>query len=181
MRQSPLDGKHECRPGCAFCCHTSVTVAAAEAFAIAQYLRGHHSQEELKEVRRRVEENAALASSMTRDEYIARLIPCALMTEDGNCRAHPVRPIACAGFSSTSRTKCEAEFNRVEKRDPVPTDNFAMLAGLSVSNGLMSACKQANLDGDFYELHHALRRVMDGPDAAERWANGKTIFEGCLR
>ena len=27
MRRSPLDGRHECRPGCAFCCYTAVTVA----------------------------------------------------------------------------------------------------------------------------------------------------------
>ena len=181
IRQSPLDGKHECKPGCAFCCHTSVTVAAVEAFAIAQYLQDHYSPDELDEVRRRMEENAALASSMTRDEYIAKLIPCALMTEDGHCRVHPVRPIACAGFLSTSRAKCEAEFKRTAKRDPVPTDKFAMLAGLAASNGLMEACKQANLDGDFYELHHALGRVMDDPEAGEKWANGKTVFDGCLR
>ena len=41
MRQSPLDGKYECRPGCAYCCHTAVTVAAPEVFAIAAYLKEH--------------------------------------------------------------------------------------------------------------------------------------------
>jgi hypothetical protein len=181
MRQSPLEGRHECRPGCAFCCHTAVTVAAPEAFAIAAYLKEHLSPEELTEVRRRLNENAALASSMTRDEYIARLIPCGLMTTDGNCRAHPVRPIACAGFLSTSRAKCEAEFNRVPDREPVPTDRFAMLAGLAVSNGLMEACKRACLDGNFYELHHALRLVLDTPDAAQRWARREGVFDGALR
>jgi Fe-S-cluster containining protein len=181
MQQSPLAGKHECEPGCAGCCHTAVTVAAPEMFAIVKYLEDHYSREELREVRQRMDRNAELASGMTRDEYIAKLIPCALLTDDGNCRAHPVRPIACAGFLSTSRAKCEAELNRVPNREPVPTDKFAMLAGLSVSNGLMDACQRANLDGNFYELHHALRRVMDTPDAAERWARGENVFEGCLR
>jgi hypothetical protein len=181
MRRSPLEGKYECRPGCAFCCHTAVTVAAPEAFAIAAYLKEHLSPQELAEVRQRLDENAALASSMTRDEYVARLVPCALMTEDGNCRAHPARPIPCASFLSTSRAKCEAEFNRVPGRDPVPTDKFAMLAGLAVSNGLMEGCKRAKLDGNFYELHHALGRVLDTADAAERWARGDGVFDGCLR
>jgi hypothetical protein len=118
---------------------------------------------------------------MTRDEYIASLVRCALLTEDGNCRAHSVRPIPCAGFLSTSRAKCEAEFNRVPGREPVPTDGIAMLAGLAVSNGLMEACKRANLDGNFYELHHALRCVLDTLDAAQQWARGQDVFNGCLR
>ncbi|HUU82884.1 MAG TPA: YkgJ family cysteine cluster protein [Phycisphaerae bacterium] len=181
MRQSPLEGKHECRAGCGFCCHTAITVAAPEAFAMAAYLREHLSQEELAEVRRRLDENAALASSMSRQEYITRLPTCALLTADDNCRVHPVRPIACAGFLSTSRSKCEAEYNRVPGRDPVPSDKFAMLAGLAVSNGLMEACKRAKLDGEFYELNHALRRVLDTPDAADRWARGEDVFSGCLK
>ena len=181
MRQSPLYGRHECQPGCAFCCHTAVTVAGLEVFAIAKYLKEHLSDEELRLLRRRLDENAQLASSLTRDEYIARLIPCALMTADGNCRAHPVRPIACAGFCSTSRVRCEAEFNRVPDREPVPIDQFTMVAGLGVSNGLLEACKQAGLDGNFYELHHALRRVLDRPDAPEEWARGHNVFDGCLR
>ena len=77
--------------------------------------------------------------------------------------------------------RCEAEFNRVPSRDAVPTDRYAMLAGLSVCNGLTEACNEAGLDGKFYELHHALRRVMDTPDAAERWARGEDIFSGLLR
>ena len=180
MGQSPDSGKHECRPGCAFCCHTAITVAAPEAFAITGYLLEHYSEDEMHLVRRRMDENAELASSMTRDEYIAKNIPCALLTEDGNCRAHPVRPLACAGFCSTSQAKCEAEFNRVPDRDPVPTDKFTMLTGLGVSFGLKDACKQADLDGDFYELHHALRRVLDTPSAAEKWARKENLFDGCL-
>ena len=181
MRQSPLAAQHECRAGCDFCCHTAVTVVAPEAFAIAGYLQDHLSPDQMRQVGERLEENAGLASSMARDVYIARLIPCALRTADGNCLAHPVRPIACAGFCSTSRAKCEAEFNRVLGRDPVPTDEFTMLAGLGVSNGLLDAFQRAGLDGHFYELHHALRRILDTPDPAAKWAAGQDLFQGCLR
>ena len=181
MQQSPLNGRHECRAGCAFCCHTAVTVAPIEVFAIVRHLQGHYSHEELSHVRQHLDENATLASKMARDEYIARLIPCALMTEDGNCRAHPVRPLACAGFLSTSRARCEAEFKRVPGRDPVPTDRFTMVAGLAVSKGLSNACREADLEGGFYELHSALRRVLETPDAVEQWARGVNVLDGCLR
>ncbi len=181
MERSPLSGRHECRPGCDPCCHTAVTVAAPEAFAIVRHLQTHIPADALREVRDKMDRNAALASSMTREAYIAELIPCALRTEDGNCRVHAVRPIACAGFLSTSRAKCLDEFNRVPGRDPVPTDRYAMMVGLGVSHGLSDACKQAGLDGTFYELHHALRRVMDTRDPIDTWSRNEGLFDDCLQ
>ena len=56
-----------------------------------------------------------------------------------------------------------------------------MLVGLGVSHGLKDACRNANLDGEFYELHHALRRALDGVDGAGKWARGERFLEGCLR
>jgi len=179
IEQSPLAGKHACEAGCAFCCHTAVTVSPPELFAVADYLRKHYDESELTEVRKRLDDNAALAGSMTRDAYIAGNIPCALLTDDGRCRVHPVRPLCCAGFLSTSRAKCDAEFRRVVGRDPVPTDNHAMAAGLGVSFGLKEACQKAGRDGEFYELNHALSRVLDTPDAAEQWARGDPVLKGC--
>jgi len=181
IRQSPDHGRHACASGCAFCCHTAVTVAAVEAMRIAQYLQERCSNQTLAEVRRRLDGNAALASCLGRDEYIARKIPCALLTEDGNCRAYSVRPMACAGFLSTSRAACEAEFHAVPGRTAVPTDEFAMLAGLGVSYGLKEACNQAGLDREFYELHHAIRRALDEPDGAAKWLRGHTFLEGCMK
>ena len=101
------------------------------------------------------------------------------MTEDNQCSAHAVRPLACAGFLSTSRLKCEAEFNRTANRAPIPTDDLAMAAGVAASKGLLQACQAADVDGQFYELHHALRMVLDTPDAAESWARKEDIFKGC--
>ena len=179
IERSPKCGKYDCRPGCAFCCHTSITVAPPETFAIARYLQDSCSEEDLNQVRRRIEENAESATNMTREAYIAENVPCALLTGDGNCRVHSVRPIVCAGFLSTSRAKCEAEFKHLVNRDPVPADKYTMLVGLGVSFGLKDAIRKAGLDGNFYELHHALRRVMDTPDAAERWARREDVFDGC--
>ncbi len=180
IQTSPLAGQHACQPACAYCCHAAVTIAPPETFAIARYLQEHYSADTLQEMRRRMDRNAELASSITREEYIARLVPCALLTDDGHCLVHPVRPLACAGFLSTSRQKCEAEFNREPNRDAIPTDEFAAAAALCVAIGLRDGCKKARLDGTSFELHHALRRVLDTPDAAERWARGADVFAGCL-
>lgn len=180
IRQSPMDGKHACKAGCAFCCHTAVTVAPPEAFKIAQHLVDNYQEDEVERVRKRLTENAALASGMTRAEYIAKNIPCAMLTDDGNCRVHSVRPLACAGFLSSSKEKCEAEFKHIANREAVPTDKFAMLAGLGVSYGLKDACKEFGLDAEFYELHHAVQRALEAVNGVQRWADGEKVFDGCL-
>jgi len=181
LQGSPDAGRHECRAGCAFCCHTAVTVAPPEAMTILRYLRTHCTADELVEVRRSVELNAEAASRMSSTEYTAASIRCGLLTDDGNCRVHPVRPLACAGFLSTSRAACEAEFHRVPGRTGVPIDRYAMLACLGASYGLKGACRETGLDGEFYELHHALCRLWDQPDAPKAWAAGQRLFAGCPR
>ena len=179
IEQSPLRSQHACKAGCAFCCYTAVTVSPPEVFAIVDHLRRHCSTERLLEIQRKLDENAEKAASMSRSEYIAALVPCALLTDDNQCSAHAVRPLACAGFLSTSRSKCEAEFNRIPNRAPIPTDDFAMAAGVAASKGLLAACQAAEVDGQFYELHHVLRLVLDTPNAAARWARKEDIFKGC--
>jgi len=176
---SPFRSRHACKEGCAFCCYTAVTVSPSEVFAIAEHLRKRCSSDDMAEVRRRLDENAALAASLSRPDYIARLVRCALLDESNRCRVHPVRPLACAGFLSMSRTKCEAEFNRVPERAPIPTDKLAMAAGASASEGLLRACQASGHDGKFYELHHAVRLALDDPDLAKRWAKKEDAFAGC--
>lgn len=179
IQKSPLADRHACRAGCAFCCHTAITAAPPEALAIAAHLRNTLLPDELASVRARLQENAAKARALSREDYIASLTPCALLTEDGNCRAHPVRPLACAGYLSTSRAACEQEFRREFGREPIPVDRFAMLVGLAASAGMAEHCSAAGLDGQFYELSHALLRVLDEPEAARRWAEGEPVFAGC--
>ncbi len=177
--KSPFRSRHACEAGCAFCCYTAVTASPPELLAIADYLRRSCSDEQLAEVRRRLDENAAKAAAMSRNDYIASLIPCALLSPENRCRVHPVRPLACAGFCSTSRRKCEAEFNREPDRAQVPTDKLAMAIGVAASDGLLSACHDAGKDGKFYELNHALRVVLDDPEIAHRWSRGEESFEHC--
>jgi Fe-S-cluster containining protein len=178
---SDLTEKHACQAGCAFCCYTAITVAPPEAFAIAAHLRANESVESLARIRQRLDENAEQAARMSREKYIASNIPCALLTDDGNCRAHAVRPIACAGFLSTSRQRCEDEFNRVPGRSAIPVDEFAKAAGLSVSIALRDAGREANRDCAYYELSHALRIALDRPDAPRDWAAGHEVFGSCMQ
>lgn len=181
VRQAPLSQRHACRAGCAFCCHTSVTSAPTEALDILQYLRENASAQQLADVRDRTAENAARAKGLFRAKYAAALVPCALLTTDGQCLVHPVRPLACAGHMSFSREACEAEFNRVPGRSAVPVDRQAMIGVLGVAHGLRDACQSVKRDGESYELHNALLRLWDMRDAAQQWSTGAELMQGCLR
>lgn len=180
VEHSPRSGRHACAAGCAFCCHTALSVSPPEAFAIMDYLRAHIPPGELVEVRRRAEANVALAAQLTRGEYLRKLVRCALLTDDGNCRVHPVRPLACAGYLSTSRDACEAEFNRVAGRAAVPVDEQAMFGVLAAARGLEDACDDAGLDSEGRELHHMLLRLWDDPGAGQAWRTGALRFDDCL-
>lgn len=181
IETSPDHGKHDCKAGCAYCCHTAVTIAVPEAVRIADYLRATLTTDELAAFRARFALNAKTAAAMSREAYISQRVPCGLLTSDMTCCAHPVRPIACAGFLSTSVAKCEALFRGDAGADPSPNDPYAWVAGLGVSYGLKQACAEAGLDGEFYELHHALLRALDVPDAGARWAKGEDVLAGCMR
>lgn len=179
IKTSPQHGRYECKAGCAFCCHTAITVAAPEALAIADHIRENLDESQRLRLDERLQTNAKLAAGMSRAQYIAQRIPCAMLTEEFTCSVHPVRPLACAGFLSTSVAKCEAAYRGEPGADPSPGDKYAMAVGLGASYGLKYACRDAKLDSDFYELHHALIRALDNSDAATRWAAGQHAFDGC--
>jgi hypothetical protein len=46
--------------------------------------------------------------------------------------------------------------------------------------GLRDGLREAGLDDGLYEMHSALARALDVPDAAERWARGEKLFATCF-
>ncbi len=61
-----------------------------------------------------------------------------------------------------------------------PLDMAAYEAVWSVAQGMTDGVKQTRLDSNTYELHSILLRVLEIPDAAQRWLQGDDIFAGCM-
>jgi hypothetical protein len=61
-----------------------------------------------------------------------------------------------------------------------PLDLPAYEAVWQLAQGMVDGLKQARLDSHTYELHSILRRVLETPDAAERWLQHDNVFTGCL-
>src|SRR5438477_223632 len=60
-------------------------------------------------------------------------------------------------------------------------DSLTAVTGRAVLTGLTSACAAAGRDSALYELHSAVLRALDVPDANDRWVAGDDVFAGCKR
>ncbi len=176
---SPAKHRQECAPGCSFCCHIPVAISVPEALGLAAYLKGHFSPQALRLVRDKIAKNAAIVDGMTTNEHARANVKCALLTDDGKCSAYEARPIPCSSWCSLSRVQCEAAFAADPVTAEVEIDATVHTTGRGVQAGLCAGVVQSGLDGNTYELHSALLRALDTPDAEERWARGEDVFAGC--
>ena len=179
LKKSRGNELNECGPGCSYCCHLPVAVSAPEALGLAFHIKARFAAPELRAIREMIASNAAKVADMTVIEQARAQVKCALLDDDGQCSAYEARPIACSSWCSVSRAECEASF----KDDDPATAPVTIDAGMyewcrGVQVGLSAAVFRLGLDGKTYELHSALLRALDTPDAEERWARGEGVFSG---
>jgi Fe-S-cluster containining protein len=174
---TPPDIQPACRAGCAFCCAIPVAVSAPEALYIAAYLQETLStaaQVALRtDLRARVEQRQGWAV----DARHAHKRFCVFLGDDRQCSIYPIRPLACRGYNSMSRSACEEAFAGQVDRVQMHTAVREVAAG--VIYGLIMASKGQEVEWGRYELEAAVLRALDTPDAAERWARGERVFAGC--
>jgi hypothetical protein len=179
VEQLPERAALACAPGCAFCCYHPVDIMPPEAFAIVAYLRTALKSPASDAVYARIAAHANRISSLSYEEHAQARIPCALLV-DGRCSVYPCRPFACRAWNSTSATRCETIFTQ---GDPVtmipPLDMRTYEAVWEVAHGVTDGLQQRRLDGKSYELHSILQRVLDTPEAVQRWTQGEDVFAGC--
>ena len=156
---SPVKDRHECAPGCSFCCRIPVVVSVPEALGLAAYLKDRLSPRALRTVRGKIAKNAATVDGMTNNEHARANIKCALLDDDGCCSAYVARPIPCSSWCSLSRSQCEAAFAADPVTAKVGIDAMVHTAGRGVQAGLCIGADRSGLDGKRYELHRALLRA----------------------
>jgi hypothetical protein len=174
--QSPERDRRACRAGCAFCCYLPTVLAtAAEVVRLAAWLHTHCSPDELMELRQRLLQRCQNESSGSLASRTRQPQPCALL-RDNECMAYAVRPLKCRGWNSLRREACEQAYGYGESQRQVPADAYAFVMGNAVLNGLSDSAKHVGLDGDSYDLCHALFWALEIPDIEQRWRNGERLF-----
>lgn len=178
---SPDRERRACRAGCSSCCHMSVSMLPIEAIHIAARLRESRSPADFDATRLRVAATARRVSHLTIEQRASARIPCALLAEDGACSIHPFRPLGCRGWTSFSKADCDAALAAGESGHSGRQDRIAFWAAGCSTEGLERGLRAASLNAVQLEFHSALLRVLDQPDAAERYARGEPLFQDCQR
>ena len=153
----------------------TVGVTAPEAIALAEWVRTRLDAEDLQ----------ALVDDVTLcDEWLANgatASPCAMQGPDHVCLAYEAQPFACRPTLAASLAAQLRQESGVPDGARVFTDVHAETVGQGVAEGLSEGLEQAGLDATVYELHSALRRALGRRDAAQAWARGEPVFDGCRR
>ena len=173
--QAPPPVRLACRAGCAWCCHLTVEVTAAEALRIADYLRETLGETALDEVVARLAELRYRIRGMDRDERAARRLPCALLVNN-LCSAYPVRPLKCRGGNAFDAGACERYYRRPTRASQMPIYVLQYLTAEHVQTGLLFGMTDAGMAPEVLELTAALHIALETPDAAERWLAGEPVF-----
>jgi len=178
----PGRAHHACARGCQWCCNQLVRVSPIEAIAIAGIIGEHCPPPQLARVRAVLTDRATrIARLPDLVAYHAAGLRCGFLDQDGACSIHAWRPLVCRGHASMSRAACEEWYVDPLGATPPPLDRATRLIALGVLHGLQDSLRAAGREaGTFYELHHAVLRALDTPDAAARWARGEALFAGCM-
>lgn len=179
--QLALRQNQACQSGCAFCCSLRVDVLVPQAINIAQYLRKRLSSEQWENLRCRLSDRVQHISTMTADEHAVANLPCVFLRENNTCLIYPARPTKCATYNSLSVEKCKEGFDHpTDWSIQIPIGIAQGTIGDGVSGGLSMACVRLGLDHWGYELHSAVLRAMELPDAGSRWLAGERVFRSCI-
>ncbi|WP_207477852.1 YkgJ family cysteine cluster protein [Arenibaculum pallidiluteum] len=165
-----------CAPGCAACCHNTVLAAPAEVLVIAAWLRaslepGAHAAL-LDRVRGAAERDRGRPVR-------GRVGPCPLLA-GRRCTVYPVRPGACAGHLSGSRTACEGDLDKRRRGlpgKPIPIVPESAEIAAAMRLGADLAAVEHGLQADDVELAPALAAAMaDFEGTFEAWRAGREVF-----
>jgi Fe-S-cluster containining protein len=176
---SPFQDAWACRPGCSACCFQSVPITPVEALAVADYLRDRLSPDQLESVRDLLRQNEQRYSQLSVQQRGYTRVRCAFLDAQGHCSIHPSRPLRCRGFHSFCATQCELV--RAGETAAVPIDPQTNVAMRGVQSGMSAEVQKHHCDGDYYELHSAVLRSLDVPDARRLWERGENVFVECAR
>ena len=177
LAHTPPESRPACRAGCAFCCAIPVAVSAPEALYIAAYLQETLSAEAQVALRTHLRARVEQRQGWTVDARHAHKRFCVFLRDDRQCGIYAIRPLACRGYNSMSRSACEEAFT--DQRDRVHMHAGVRELASGVIYGLIQASKGLGLEWGRYELEAVVLRALDTSGAAERWARGERVFAAC--
>lgn len=166
-----------CRAGCGTCCVVNVSVLLPEAVAIAAHVQREFSGEEFTRTKGRIEELYAGSRWLDDEERLFLRRPCAFLDDGGSCAIYPVRPLLCRSVTSTDPEDClqAIALPALGESIPVLMNLFQKALMDATFEGFGSALEEAGLDSRGVRLTEAVRALLEKPELAEEFGEGRRI------
>jgi Fe-S-cluster containining protein len=155
----------DCRKGCSWCCHQSVSVTWPELLNVVSYLEQNLTIAQVKALMKRSKNKAdkVLKKMNIKSNVAFHKIPC-LFLEDDICTIHSVRPLQCRGGFSEEEDYCKSLFENPKKTQKAVKDGhirgqFLIIPKLiynSAQVAMIYAMKEVGMKGSNYEFTVAI-------------------------
>jgi Fe-S-cluster containining protein len=174
VRRLPL----ACSEGCSFCCRgTAVLAQAVEVLAIGAHLRKTRTEEQLVELRTRVDSMLTRVRDQDASQRAEGKEPCPLLdVEKGACTVYEVRPTSCRSYNSCDAERCREAFDAALTNPVLPMNPILFQATHASGFGLMVATELTSREVGPYELVNGLATVLADPEAEAKWLRGEQVF-----
>ena len=168
----------DCRPGCTWCCRTSVLCTPLDVFLIAEWLRTHLGRRRYRSTVWRVRSAAAFRRDRSLGELLKIRGACPLLRRS-RCVVYPVRPGVCVGWNSTDAKLCRALTRRAGGARPTRNGAILTLARVADEAAADALEECGGPRHEVVEFTQALLIALEDPLACAQWLGGKPVFQSC--
>lgn len=166
-----------CSKGCAFCCHTMVSVVPPEAFFLANYIETEFDREtSRKMIDRIIAHDAEHRSKSGAERHVGR-IPCPMLdTETLLCTVHKARPLTCRAMHSGDVKPCQQAFETRDAYLPAPSHSLFFANTQAYYDAFGASLTLRGLVIEPLELNAALATIWTDERVLLRWLKGEDPF-----
>jgi len=170
--------KIACGAGCAYCCHTMVSVLPPEAFYLANHIETAFEPEESKAMKQRIidhdAKNRGLSGAARHEGHIA----CPMLDpETWLCGVHSARPLTCRSMHSSDKPSCKKAFDERDAYISTPSHQLFFDNTQAYYDAFGTALLEHDLEMEPLELNAALATIWNDKNVMIRWMAGEKPFE----
>mgnify|MGYP006104953329 FL=1 len=160
----------DCRKGCSWCCHQSVSVTWPELLNVFDYLKNNLTLVQIEELKKKSKKNANDIKKRFHDSSSGPFhgIGC-IFLEDNICTIHETRPLQCRGGFSEEENYCKSLLHDTKNTQKAVeegrlTGKFLIAPKLiynSAQVAMTYAMSDEGLGGSTYELTVAISILIE--------------------
>ncbi len=170
--------KVACDMGCAYCCHTMVSVLPPEAFFLANHIETAFEPEVSKAMRQRVIDHDAKHRGLSGAARHEGHVACSLLDpETWLCTVHSARPLTCRSMHSSDKPSCKRAFDERDAYISTPSHQLFFENTQAYYDAFGTALMEHDVELEPLELNAALATIWTGDNVLNRWLRGERVFE----